>query len=167
MEEERQRDARSVEYGELPELTRGLRALGSSRHDARALQNVFFHPLVDARRKAAAARDPEGRVGAFDAGELGRQLDRTVERIVSEWPDARPSARRAVRAQLLERVAPYAHALDALAERAAELREAGENDRLAAWRAWTVQLATVFACADRSWLSLQSAANSIPRKPSR
>lgn len=167
MEEERQRDARSVEYGELPELTRGLRALGSSRHDARALQNTFFHPLVDARRKAADARDPESRVKAFDAQELGRQLDKTVERIVSEWPDARPSARRAVRAQLIERVAPYADALSTLAERATELREAEEPDRLTAWRAWTVQLAIVFSCADRSWLSLQSAARSIPGRPSR
>src|SRR5688500_15888074 len=167
MEEERQRDARSVEYGELPELTRGLRALGSSRHDARALQSVFFQPLVDARRKAADARDAEGKIRAFDARELARQLDRAVERIVAEWPDARQSARRAVRAQLLERVGPYADALDALADRAKELREAGERERLAAWRAWTTQLATVFSCADRSWLSLHSAARSLPAKPAR
>src|SRR5688572_33433480 len=78
MEEERQRDARSVEYGELPELTRGLRALGSSRHDARALQTVFFQPLMDARRRAADARDPDARMKAFDPRELGRQLDKIV-----------------------------------------------------------------------------------------
>lgn len=167
IEEERQRDARSVEYGELPELTRGLRALGSSRHDARALQTVFFHPLVESRRKAAEARDPEGRIKAFDPRELARQLDKIVERIITEWPDLRPSARRAVRAQLQERVAPYAHALEELATRAGELREADESGRLAAWRAWTLQLATVFSCADRSWLSLQSAANALPPKPAR
>lgn len=167
MEEERQRDARSVEYGELPELTRGLRALGSSRHGARALQTVFFQPLMDARRKAAEARDTEARIKAFDPRELARQLEKIVERIISEWPDMRPSARRAVRAQLQERVAPYAHALEELANCAGDLREAREPERLAAWRAWTLQLAVVFSCADRSWLSLQSAASSLPARPAR
>ena len=167
MEEERQRDARSVEYGELPELTRGLRALGSSRHDARALQSVFFLPLLDARRKAADARDADARVRAFDVRELRRQLEKIVDRIVSEWPDARASARRAVRAQLQERVTPYADALLALEIRADELQQADEGDRLTAWRRWTVQLATVFSCADRSWVSLQSAASAIPSKPLR
>jgi hypothetical protein len=167
MEEERQRDARSVEYGELPELARGLRALGSSRHDARALQSVFFLPLLDARRRAADARDAEGRVRAFDTRDLRRQLEKVVERIVSEWPDARSSARRAVRAQLQERVAPYADALAELETRADELRQADEGERLTAWRRWTVQLAAVFSCADRSWVSLQSAANAIPAKPAR
>lgn len=167
MEEQRQRDAQSVEYGELPELTRGLRALGSARHDARALQNVFFQPLVDAIRRAADARDVEGKLRAFEARELARQLDRVLERIVLEWPDARASVRRAVRAQLTERVGPYADALDALAIRAAELREANEGDRLTAWRGWTAQLVTVFSRADRIWLSLQSAASTIPAKPTR
>ena len=167
MEEQRGRDARSVEYGELPELTRGLRALGSARHDARALQHVFFQPLVDALRKAADARDADGKLKAFEARELARHLDRVLERIVSEWPDARTSARRAVRAQLIERVGPYADALDGLAVRAAGLRDASEGERLTAWRDWTAQLVTVFSCADRSWLSLQSAASSIPAKPAR
>ena len=165
MEEERQRDARSVEYGELPELTRGLRALGSSRHEARALQGVFFQPLVEARRRAAEARDADAKVKAFDARELERQLERIVDRIVNDWADARPSARRAVRAQLTERVAPYAQSLAELAARAADLRNAQEGDRLTAWRAWTTQLAAVFSCADRSWLSLQSAANAPPARP--
>src|SRR5688572_24551272 len=127
MEEERQRDARSVEYGELPELTRGLRALGSSRHDARALQSVFFQPLVEARRKAADARDAEAKVKAFDARELERQLERVVDRIVNDWADPRASARRAVRAQLKERVAPYAESLAELEMRAADLRSAEEG----------------------------------------
>lgn len=167
MEEGRQRDAGSVGYGELPELTRGLRAFGSSRHDARSLQHVFFQPLMDARRRAAEARSAEGIIRAFEVRELARQLDGVVERIVSEWPDVRASARRAVRAQLAERVAPYADALDALAIREAELRAAEEGDRLMAWRSWTAQLAVVFVCADRSWLSLQSAAGSLPARPAR
>lgn len=165
--DERQRDAGSVEYGELPELTRGLRALGSSRHDARALQSVFFRPLLDARRRAADARDAEGKIRAFDPRELRRQLDKVVERIVTEWPDERPAARRAVRAQLQERVVLYADALAELDVRADELRESDEGERLTAWRRWTVQLATVFSCADRVWVALQSAAVAIPSKPVR
>ena len=167
MEEERQRDARSVDYGELPELTRGLRAFGSARHDARALQSVFFQPLIDARRRAADVRDAIARVKAFDARELARQLERMIDRIVSDWPDARPSARRAVRAQLQERVAPYADSLAELDARATQLAESHEGDRLTAWRAWTSQLAVVFSCADRSWISLQSAASTLPPKTAR
>lgn len=159
----------AVAYGEIPELTRGLRALGSARqgaslHDAAMLQAVFFRPLLEARRQAADARDVEGRVAAFEAIALARQLDRVVERIVGEWPDARASARRAVRAQLQERVAGYSRALTELGRAADALRSSDEDAQLARWRAWTTQLAVVFESADRCWLSLRSTVESLPKK---
>jgi hypothetical protein len=158
----------AVAFGELPELTRGLRALGSARrgasvHDAATLQSTFFRPLLDARRKAADARDVEERIAAFEAVALGKQLDRVIERIVTEWPDVRASARRAVRAQLQERVAEYSRALSDLARAADELRNASDDTRLQRWRAWTVQLAVVFESADRCWISLRSTVESLPK----
>ena len=169
MEEERQRGATEVAYGELPELARTMRALGSQRTSGASpavgtMQQQFFQPLLEARRKAADARDAAGRIRAFDTRELARQLDRAVDRIVNDWPDARASTRRAVRAQLVERVSGYTSALSLLADRAEEALGAAEDDRLAAWRAWTSQLAAVFDAADRCWLSLRSAAESLPAK---
>ncbi len=162
MEEERVRDPREVEYGELPELTRALRALGSARRSGGSLQSQFFHPLLDARRRAADAKSPAARVRAFDAAELRRALDGSIQRIVSEWPDRREPIRRALRAELTERVSVYTRALRTLSESAAEALAADEAARLAAWRSWTVQLAAVFDAADRGWIALRSAVEALP-----
>ena len=169
MDEERLRDASQVEYGELPELARTTRALGSQRRSGSApavgpMQTAFFQPLLEARRRAADARDAEGRIHAFDARDLVRHLDRAVERIVNDWPDTRPSTRRAVRAQLAERVSGYTRALEELSDCATAALGAGESDRLEAWRAWTTQLAAAFDAADRCWLALRSAVESLPPK---
>jgi hypothetical protein len=164
VDERRARDSTQVEYGELPELTRALRALGSARRGGGSLQSQFFHPLVDARRKAAEARDAPARVRAFDAAELLKALDRAVDKIVAGWPDDRVSIRRALRAELLDRVSSYGRALDRLSERADEALAADESSRLDAWRAWTSQLAVTFDAADRSWMSLRSAVESLPPK---
>src|SRR5262245_46315246 len=149
-------DVDRVEYGELPELTRALRALGSSRRGGGSMQSQFFHPLIDARRRASDARTPAARLDAFDAGELARALDKTIERIIADWPDKRDSVRRAMRAELHERAGPYSDALTRLAECAAAAGSAEESARLETWRAWTAQLAATFAAADRTWLGLQS-----------
>jgi len=154
--------AATVEFGELPELARALRAMGSTRRSSGERQSHFFLALIDARRGAADATSPEAKVAAFDAPELARALDRVVERILADWADKRPSARRALRAELSDRVAPYASALTALATQATLALGASGDGRLAAWRAWTVQLAVVFDAADRTWIALQSVVDTLP-----
>ena len=162
---ERLRDARDVEYGELPELTRTLRALGSARRSSGTLQSQFFLPLLEARKRAAEVRSAVSCVRAFDAMELGRSLDRAINRIMEVWPDSRPSARRALRAQLQDRVAVYTRALDVLDERARDVLGADEGEKLSAWREWTAQLSETFHAADRSWMALRSVIDSLPVKP--
>jgi hypothetical protein len=164
VEGDRARDPSQVEYGELPELTRALRALGSARRSGGAMQSQFFLPLLDARRRAALARSAEARVRAFDVVDLNRALARAIERIVAGWPDERPSVRRALHAELVERVSDYARALAMLSERARAALAADEPSRLQAWRAWTVQLAVTFDAADRSWMSLRSVVDVLPQK---
>ena len=157
-------DPDQVEYGELPELTRALRALGSSRRSGGSLQSQFFHPLVDARRRAADARSAPARVRAFDSALLAQALERSIDRIIADWPDKRESVRRALRAEMQERASPYANALAVLADRATEAIAADEPRRLETWRAWTVQLAATFVAADRSWLALRSVVDALPRR---
>lgn len=157
-------DPDQVEYGELPELTRALRALGSSRRSGGSLQSQFFHPLVDARRRAADARSAPARVGAFDSAQLAQALERSIDRIVAEWPDKRDSVRRALRAEMQERSRAYSNALAVLAERAAEAIAADESSRLETWRAWTAQLAATFVAADRSWLALRPVVDALPKR---
>jgi hypothetical protein len=156
-------DPRQVEYGELPELTRALRALGSSRRSGGSLQSQYFHPLLDARRRAADAKTAAGRVRAFDAHELRRALESSLQRIVSEWPDKREPIRRALRAELAERVHVYTRALGRLGERAAVALAADEEGQLAAWREWTVELAATFEAADRGWLALRTAVDALAK----
>ena len=162
MDQERLREASLVDYGELPELTRTLRTLGSSRRGGTS-QELFFNPLLDVLKRAASARTPGAKIRAFDATDLRRALDKSIERIVNDWPDDRPSVRRALRAELSHRVAPYTDALSLLSERAAAAAEVPEEGRLVAWRAWTSQLALVFDVADRTWLALRNVVDSLPR----
>lgn len=164
MEPDRARDPSQVEYGELPELTRGLRALGSARRGGGSLQAQFFLPLLEARRRAAEARGAQACVRAFESAELLRALGRAIEKIVAGWPDERSSVRRALQAELVERTAIYARALEALSQRAAAALAADEASRLDAWRAWTIQLAATFDAADRSWMSLRPVVDALPPK---
>jgi hypothetical protein len=158
----RVRQPSEVDYGELPELARALRALGSPRRSGGTMQQQFFAPLLDARRLAAAS-SPEDAVRAFDAAELTRAFDRMMEIIVHGWPDARESARRALRAELRERARDYRRALDTLDDRAAALLAASTDDeRLQSWRAWTIQLAALFDAADRAWMAVRSIVDAIP-----
>jgi hypothetical protein len=166
METDRVRDPSQVQYGELPELTRTLRALGSSRRggSAASLQASFFLPLIEARRRAAEARSAITCLRAFDAAPLARALEQAIDRIVADWPDARDSARRALRAELVERVSDYLAALTVLTERAHVVLAADESARLQAWRGWTVQLAVTFEAADRSWMALRSVVEALPSR---
>ena len=163
MEEERARDAANVEYGELPELTRALRALGSSRRGGSS-QLLLFGPLLDARRRAADARSVHARVRAFSAGDLNRALERAIERIVADWPDSRPAARRALRHELVERVTPYSSALRELEQLATQAIDADESSQLSAWRRWTQRLIGVFEAADRTWLAIRPVVESLPKR---
>ncbi len=151
-----------MEYGELPELTRALRALGSSRRSGGTLQAQFFRPLLEARRKAADARTAVACLRAFDAAELERALERALDRILADWPDSRDAARRAVRAEMVERVAVYSVALVRLSKAAQGALAADAGSQLPAWRAWTVQLAATFDAADRSWMALTSLIAALP-----
>jgi hypothetical protein len=128
---------------------------------------LFFGPLLEARRRAADARSVHARIRAFSAADLNRALDRAIERIVADWPDARPAARRALRHELVERAHPYTSALRDLDELAGRVDQADAAEQLTAWRAWTRQLVAVFDAADRSWLAIRPVVEALPRRDTR
>lgn len=161
-EPKRRRDSREVDFGELPELTPALRALGSARRGAGAHQLLLFQPLLEARKRAAMARTPLEAVRAFSGASLMAASDRVLDRVVGDWPDARESARRALRSELRERIAPYLKELETLDEQAAELL-ADNTPQVDLWRDWTAQLIRVFAAADRAWMALAPAIERIGR----
>jgi F0F1-type ATP synthase membrane subunit b/b' len=163
----RGREPHEVDFGELPELTRALRALGSGRRKAGAMQAHFFRPLMDARRSAESARSATARLRAFDAAALEAGLNDSVDRIVAASNDTREPARRAFRAQIRERVEDYAGALAQLREAAANVARADESSKVDAWRAWTAELRAVFKCADRTWLTIERVLSALPQAPRR
>jgi hypothetical protein len=153
----------------LPELTLGLRTLGSRRR-RRGEGNDherFFGPLLEARRAAARAADVEAAVTSFDAGRLNAAFDKTIRALAADRATSgRPAARRALEARLQERLEPLRQALAELGEQGDALLRAGEEARPDAWRRWAQQLRAVFACADRCWPSLDAAleTTSVPRR---
>jgi hypothetical protein len=149
----------------LPELTRTLRAFGSSRgrRTARASgageQQRFFAPLIESRRSAMHTAGA-GAIAAFDAGAIAHAMEETLARFAAErFADVGP-ARRALEAELVDISEPLFDALRVLNESAALAREA--PDDLRCWRNWSSQLRVTFECADRVWIALDAALDGTP-----
>jgi hypothetical protein len=135
----------------LPELTTGLRALGSRRGGDAQRQARFFAPLLQARRRLEEQREIRWRLAAFEAQALRRRVEETVRALAAErYPDA-PPAERALAACLIDECAALFAALDALGEAAALVADSDDAGRFAAWRAWTGRAREVFEAADRAW----------------
>jgi hypothetical protein len=141
----------------LPELTRGLRSLGSSRARADAAQSTLFAPLLAGRRRAARMRDPAGRMQALDAGLLEREIQAALGVIAAVRVRQPGPERRALDAALEEAAAPLLSAVRALATAAAAYTRAPELRRLAAWREWTEAARALFATADACWPAVRAA----------
>ncbi len=136
----------------LPELTRALHSLGSSRagSDA-AAQREFFAPLLDARRRAEESVARADVVAAFDAERLARALDAYLSALVERSADARPAARRALAARAEDATAPLRRAIARVGRAGAGAAHPADDARVASWRAWRSALQDLFAAADRSW----------------
>ncbi|MEO7359282.1 MAG: hypothetical protein ABI120_03065, partial [Gemmatimonadaceae bacterium] len=65
----------------VPELTRGLRALGSLRGTPGPAHDRWFAPLLAARRAVAGISDAERQVALVDAAVIAQQLRRVMSDI--------------------------------------------------------------------------------------
>jgi hypothetical protein len=140
--------ARACDPGEL---TLALRALGSHRAGADALQKRFFEPLLAARKRLAKASEPRAQAATLDAASLREAYDRLTSDVAREWGSSTPADRRAIEAHLGERIEPLLQSLTVLGERAHALRAATDEDLIVAWREWAAAARGVFAAADRCW----------------
>ena len=138
---------------EIPELTVPLRALGSTRARPGVDHDRFFGPFLAARRAAARAADPDGRLAAVDAKAIASNVGTTVRELAAERYPKQPAERRAMEAELADLAEPVVKSLDTLAAAADDARTGPDDVRFVRWRAWAAAYRDVFRAADQCWLA--------------
>lgn len=135
----------------VPELTRGLRSLGSMRGTPGPAHDRWFTPLLAARRAVAGITDAERQVAVVDAATIAKQLSQIMTDIAAELAPTHPAMQRAIAAALHEETEPTFEALTRLALAADVLRASALDTRLQDWRRWMSALREVFVVADQCW----------------
>jgi hypothetical protein len=135
----------------MPELTRGLRSLGSVRGTPGPAHDRWFAPMLAPRRAVVDVHDPVRQLALFDVQKLLRELDRAIAEIAAVNAPEGGARRRALEAALEEEAEPLFVVLERLGERAQALQESPIDQRLAEWRRWVRALHQVFSAADECW----------------
>ena len=152
----------------VPELTRSLRGLGSTRGSPGADHDRYFAPLLTARREAEAAAGPDRARAAFDAPSLRAAMMQRLHELAAERHPSDPPERRALHAELSEVAEPLVAALGTLEHAQHALASSDDAVRFARWRTWAAALRAVFEAADEVWLSLvRVLAADVPTRRSR
>ena len=137
----------------FPEVTRGLRAVGTRRGDPGEDHDRFFAPLLDARARAEQASGWEAQLDAFGAEVLRERWARSLVALAAQrHPESAPD-RRALEAVLDEAIEGAGLCLGRVEAAAAAVREADDATRLAHWRHWAAEVGRLFGEADRCWLA--------------
>jgi hypothetical protein len=135
----------------VPELTRGLRSLGSLRGTPGPAHDRWFAPLLAARRAVAGISDAERQVALVDAAHIAQHLRRVMSEIAKEMAPTHAAMQRAIEASLHEESEALFAALERLALAADVLRTSALDTRLVDWRRWMGALREVFIAADEAW----------------
>jgi hypothetical protein len=135
----------------VPELTRGLHALGSLRGAPGASHDAWFAPLLSARRALEGVSDPLRQVTLLNAAQLAEAMTRVMSELAAIQAPTDAPAQRAIEAVLEESAEPMFRALSRLEVAADALRGSALDTRLADWRRWIEMVREVFTTADESW----------------
>lgn len=135
----------------MPEVTRGLRSLGSLRGSPGASHDRWFAPLLTSRRAVVGVVDPLRQIGAFDAPQLRAEFERAIAEIAAVNAPEGGAHLRALEAAMEEEAEDVYAAIARLGEQADRVRESPADTRLLEWRRWVEQLRTVFTVADERW----------------
>ncbi len=140
----------------MPEVTRGLRALGSARGGDVAWQSRFFGPLLQARRRLEEGEPLDWQVVGFDATVLAERLRASLLAVAQERHPSQPPYRRALEAELLDAAEQMFIHLSIVHDAASTLHSAVDAERFVRWREWSAQIRTLFVEADRCGLVIAS-----------
>jgi len=138
----------------MPELTRGLKSLGSSRGMPVAAHDRWFAPLLAARRTAEGVSDPARQVMLLDAATLTKDIERAIAEMAATKAPDDPAEQRAVEAALEEEAAPVFTAIESMGLAGDAVRGGALDTRIADWRHWVETVRGVFAAADDAWTGI-------------
>ncbi len=138
----------------LPEVARGLRALGARRGPWGDAHARFFAPLLQARRRLEGDEPMDWKVAGFDAAVLDERVRAMLATVALERYGERAPHRRALEAGLLDASEPLMHQLQRVADAARVVHEVDDSRRFVAWRSWAAEVRLLFVQADRSWSAI-------------
>jgi hypothetical protein len=140
----------------IPELTRGLKSLGSARGTPAPAHDCWFAPLLAARRAVEGISDPARQVMLLDAGALADACARALAEIAAAAAPGEPAGQRAIEAAVEEEAEPVFAAIDMMGVAGEALRGGALDTRIADWRRWVDTVRAVFAAADEAWPGIAS-----------
>lgn len=135
----------------MPELTRGLRALGSRRGAPGAAHDAWFAPLLEVRRAVNGVSDARRQLALVDAGQLHASMLRAMSALAALTAPGDSARQRAIEAAIEEESQGMFEALDRLALTGEALRGTAPDTLLLDWRRWASALQDVFVAADEAW----------------
>jgi hypothetical protein len=135
----------------MPELTRGLKSLGSSRGTPVAAHDRWFAPFLAARRSVEGVSDPARQVMLLDAATLAKESERAIAEIAASKAPGDPAEQRAVEAALEEEAAAVFTAIEIMGLAGDAVRGGALDTRIADWRRWVETVRAVLAAADDAW----------------
>jgi hypothetical protein len=135
----------------MPEVTRGLRSLGSRRGAPGAAHDAWFAPLLAARRTVEGVTDARRQSALIDAGQLGRAMERAMSELAALTAPGDAARQRAIEAALEEESEGMFVALARMALAADALSGSASDSLFADWRRWVTALREVFVAADEAW----------------
>lgn len=135
----------------MPELTRGLRALGSLRGAPGTAHDAWFAPLLTARRAMEGVSDPLRQLSLMDAPRLAEAMAKVIATLAAVRAPTDVPQQRAIESVLEEDAEPMFTAFARMALAAEVLRASALDTRLSDWRRWVETLREAFATTDESW----------------
>jgi hypothetical protein len=135
----------------MPELTRGLRALGSRRGTPGAAHDAWFAPLLAVRRAVNGVSDARRQLALVDAGALSANMLRAMTELAALTAPGDKSRQRAIEAAMEEESHGMFEALNRLGLTGEALRGTAADTLLLDWRRWAGALQEVFVAADEAW----------------
>lgn len=138
----------------MPELTRGLKSLGSARGTPAAAHDRWFAPLMAARRSVEGVSDPARQVMLLSAATLATEIERAISEIAATKAPGDVAEQRAIEAALEEEAEALFAAIGVMGLAGDALRGGALDTRIADWRRWVETVRAVFAAADESWMGI-------------